>query len=60
MAKESPRVWRAGYDAGVYGDSVECCPYAPWSHDAWSWLRGWREGDAWRRQRAFAARARLR
>ena len=41
LARKYPKIWRAGYEAGLRGDSAALCPYTPLASDKMNvWLSG--------------------
>ncbi|MCY1297026.1 hypothetical protein D9M69_447710 [compost metagenome] len=58
MLRLNAWAWQQGHDCALAGGSGAQCPYSARSHEAWSWVSGWIEGDARRRQRMFRDGAR--
>jgi hypothetical protein len=49
---QPPCQWEDGFDAGLSGQPITACPYAPATANAWAWHSGFLEGKARRLRRA--------
>lgn len=50
MAGHDPKAWTEGFQAGVGGLERDTCPYPEVSHEAQSWVAGFIEGAASKRE----------